>query len=82
MKTVVLSHPAAKDLDGLQPKIRDTISEALNVFAITGQGDVKKLFGQESMLRLRIGRHRAIFTQSATTIDVLYIGKRETTTYR
>jgi mRNA interferase RelE/StbE len=48
---------------------------------MSGSGDVKKL-SERSGYRLRIGRYRVLFAEDAVTILAVYIGKRETTTYR
>ena len=45
---------------------RDTamrIFSALHRFAETGEGDIKKLRGQEDELRLRVGDYRVRFTE-------------------
>jgi mRNA interferase RelE/StbE len=42
---------------------------------------VKKLAGREGY-RMRIGRYRVLFDEDRATILAVYIGKRETTTYR
>jgi mRNA interferase RelE/StbE len=46
-----------------------------------GRGDVKQL-ADRAGFRLRIGSYRVIFDEDKTTILAIYIGKRETTTYR
>lgn len=81
MKTVILTPSAAKDLDALPSDARDLVSEGLNAYAISGAGDVKRLQGRDGY-RLRIGRYRVIFDEDAATILAIYIGKRETSTYR
>jgi mRNA interferase RelE/StbE len=55
--------------------------EGLSNYAISGRGDVKRLEGSE-FSRLRIGRLRVIFDEDRTTVLTIYVGKRETTTYR
>jgi len=42
---------------------------------------LKQLGGREGF-RLRIGRYRVLFDEDRQTILAIYIGKRETTTYR
>lgn len=59
----------------LSPQIRDRISKKLEVFAATGQGDVKKLKGQAGV-RLRVGDWRVIFYEEPGTITVVAIGHR------
>ncbi len=50
--------------------------------AISNVGDVKPITGKPGLFRMRVGRYRAMFNQSATDITILYVGKRETTTYK
>lgn len=80
MKTLILSTAAAKDLDKLDSKSREQVSEALIDYAMKGVGDVKALQGRNGF-RLRVGRYRVIFDEDQNTILAIYIGKRETTTY-
>jgi mRNA interferase RelE/StbE len=80
VKAIIFTRQVAKDFDALPPA-QEQVMESLSSYAITGHGDVKALIGQEGY-RLRIGRYRVIFDQDATTILAIYIGKRETTTYR
>ncbi len=80
MKTIVYTHQAAKDFDALEPVARKAIGEALDLYAREARGDVKRLAGRDGF-RLRVGRYRVLFTEDATMILVVYVGKRETTTY-
>lgn len=81
MKTIILTHAAARDLDKLPSDARSAMIEALTSFAVEGKADVLKLAGRDGY-RLRVGDYRALFTQDETTIVVVYIGRRSTTTYR
>lgn len=81
MKTIVFTHAAAKDLDALPTDARDDVLCGLDLYAMTGRGDVKALSGR-SGFRLRIGRYRVLFDEDSRTILAIYVGKRETTTYR
>lgn len=81
MKTIVLSAPAARDLDNLPAATRRQVSEGLADYAVSGKGDVKRLAGRDGY-RLRIGRYRVIFDEDQTTILAIHVGKRETSTYR
>ncbi len=81
VKTIVITKPAAKDLDALDSKDGEAITAALAAYAVSGRGDVRVLVGREAF-RLRIGRYRVIFTEDEANIHVDYIGKRDTTTYR
>lgn len=81
MKTIVLTRQAAKDFDVIEADDQGAILDGLSAYAISGCGDVKRLQGSDCF-RLRIGRYRVIFDEDQTTILAIYIGKRETTTYR
>jgi len=48
---------------------------------VTGRGDVKALVGRDGF-RLRIGAYRVLFDEDATTILAIYIGRRQTATYK
>jgi mRNA interferase RelE/StbE len=50
-------------------------------YAMTGKGDVKALKGRAGY-RMRVGRYRVLFAEDQITVLAIYIGKRETTTYR
>ncbi len=81
MKTIIFTAAAAKDLDALPADARKTVGDGLISYAMNGVGDVKRLAGREGY-RMRIGRYRVLFDEDAATILAIYIGKRETTTYR
>ena len=81
MKTIILTHSAARDLDRLPPDARTNLTDALIDYAVTGRGDVKRLSGRDGF-RMRVGRYRILFAEDLTTILAIYIGKRETMTYR
>ena len=81
MKTIVFTHAAARDFDELSAEPRAVVGGALIEYAMTGRGDVKKLKGRAGF-RMRVGRYRVLFDEDKTTILAVYIGKRETTTYK
>jgi mRNA interferase RelE/StbE len=81
MKTVIFTAAAAKDHDALPAQAREEVDIALDNYATDGRGDVKRLQGSP-YYRLRVGRYRVVFDEDQTTILAIYIGKRETTTYR
>jgi mRNA interferase RelE/StbE len=81
MKLIILTHKAAKELDGLPEDARTAVTEALAIYATTGRGDVKNLVGRDGF-RMRVGRYRVIFDDDGATILAIHIGKRETATYR
>ncbi len=80
VKTIILTHKAAKDLDALPAVARHSITEALAAYASEGRGDVKKLSGREGF-RLRVGEYRVIFGDDGETILAVYIGRRTSSTY-
>ncbi|MBI4921786.1 MAG: plasmid stabilization protein [Devosia nanyangense] len=81
MKTIIFSKEATRDFDALPMDTREQIDRALDGYALHGRGDVRSLSGRPGY-RLRTGRYRIIFDEDAQTILAIYIGKRETTTYR
>jgi mRNA interferase RelE/StbE len=81
VKTIILTLAAAKDLDALPRDAREQVEVGLHRYAMTGQGDVKALRGRGGY-RLRIGGHRVIFDEDASTILAIYVGRRATTTYK
>lgn len=81
MKTIVFTQAAARDFDALPPEGRQQVENGLIRYATTGEGDVKQLTNRDGF-RLRIGRYRVLFDEDRQTILAVYIGKRETTTYR
>lgn len=81
MKTIIFTHAAARDLYALPAEDRGQVEAGLIRYAMAGEGDVKQLAGRAGY-RLRIGRYRVLFDEDRLTILAIYIGKRETTTYR
>jgi mRNA interferase RelE/StbE len=80
MRTIVLTHQAAKQLDALASEDRFAVTEALALYATEGRGDVKKLSGREGY-RLRVRDYRVIFDDDRAVILAIHIGRRTTTTY-
>ena len=70
-----------KDLDVLPRDARAQVEGGLRRYAMSGQGDGMALRGRAGY-RLRIGSTRVIFDEDQITVLAIYIGKRETTTYR
>jgi mRNA interferase RelE/StbE len=75
MGQILFTPTATRQLLKLSPQVRERIGKKLDVFAVTGQGDVKKLKGQTGM-RLRIGDWRVIYYEDAGTIVVVAVGHR------
>jgi mRNA interferase RelE/StbE len=81
MKTLIFTVGAARDHDALPHDARETVDTALADYALAGRGDVKRLQGSPYH-RLRVARYRIVFAEDRITILLIYIGKRETTTYK
>ena len=63
-RQVCWSNRAEKDLECLDRKTQQRIVAAVDRFAQTGQGDVKRLQGmKEEIFRLRVGDWRVLFSQ-------------------
>ena len=75
MGQILYTPTATRQLLKLSPQVRERIGKKLDVFAATGQGDVKKLKGQTGT-RLRIGDWRVIYYEGAGTIVVVAVGDR------
>jgi mRNA interferase RelE/StbE len=75
MSSVVFKAAARRQWMKLPPHLRKRIATRLNAFAQTGQGDVKKLKGQDGA-RLRVGDYRVIFYQESGDIVVAAVGHR------
>lgn len=80
MKTIILTHSAARDLDELPAPARTAVETALIRYAMSGEGDVKRLQGRKGF-RMRVGSYRVLFDEDRLTILAIYVGRRETTTY-
>ena len=78
---IVLTHAAAKDLDALPAQARASVETALIRYAMSGEGDVKRLQGRGGY-RMRVGSYRVLFDEDQQTNLAIYVGRRETTTYR
>ena len=67
--------PAQRDLRGIDPTHARRILDAVDRFAATGQGDVKRLRGSDG-IRLRVGDYRVRFVREGETIVVLHVDHR------
>ena len=64
---------AIKDLGRLDKKTATRVDQAIQRFADTGQGDVKRLKGQQGELRLRVGKWRVRFTANEDGLSVFHV---------
>jgi mRNA interferase RelE/StbE len=75
MGQIVFAPAATRQWLKLSPQVRERIRKKLDVFAATGQGDIKKLKGQTGA-RLRVGDWRVIYYEETGTIVVVAVGHR------
>lgn len=75
MTEIFFTPHARRQWRKLSPQIRNRIREKLQTFAETGEGDVRKMRGQDGS-RLRIGDWRLVFDQHRETIIVMSVGHR------
>jgi mRNA-degrading endonuclease RelE of RelBE toxin-antitoxin system len=71
VKQIIFTPPARADVRRIDRENAMRILTALHRFAKTGEGDVLKLQGASSELRLRVGDYRIRFTEEPR--DTLYI---------
>ena len=77
MKEVEWTDPALEDMAALDRGIARRVKQALERFAETGAGNVKRLQGIEPPeYRLRVGDYRARFHQHEETVQVLRVRNR------
>jgi mRNA-degrading endonuclease RelE of RelBE toxin-antitoxin system len=76
-RRVSLTRGAERDLERIGSPDAVAIIDALNRFAATASGDVKKLHGYSPpSWRLRVGRYRAIYTVESDVIVVRKVSDR------
>lgn len=63
MKKIIFSPSARSDVRRIDRETAVRILGALDRFARTGEGDIKKLRGDTEELRLRVGDYRVRFTE-------------------
>ena len=63
MKRILFTPPARADVRRIDREDAMRILTALDRFARTGEGDIKKLQGESEELRLRVGDYRVRFTE-------------------
>jgi mRNA interferase RelE/StbE len=76
MKAVAFTKAAWRSWRKLPQAVQDRIEAALNRYAETGEGDVKKLATVEGA-RLRVGDYRAIFIETEEEIEIFAVGHRK-----
>jgi mRNA interferase RelE/StbE len=71
VKKIIFTVPARADIRRLDREAAMRILNALHRFAESGEGDIKKMRGDSSELRLRVGDYRVRFTEEPA--DTLHI---------
>jgi mRNA-degrading endonuclease RelE of RelBE toxin-antitoxin system len=78
VQRVEWSEPAAADMASLERSIANRITKAVERFADSGLGDVKKLQGVDPVtLRLRVGDYRVFFRDRGESIRVVGVRNRK-----
>ena len=78
MREIEWTEPALKDLAALDKPIARRIKQAVERFAQTGAGDVKRLQGiRPPEFRLRSGDWRVRFQLQSNTIQILRVRNRK-----
>ena len=72
MKKIRFQPNVPAEVRAIEQRAALRILEALHRYAETGEGHVKPLTGEfAGLLRLRVGRHRVLFDETAESITVL-----------
>jgi mRNA interferase RelE/StbE len=77
VKRILFSQPASADVRCLDRETAMRIFTALHRFAETGEGDAKRLKGEATELRLRVGDYRVRFTEESETLHILRVLHRK-----
>ena len=79
---VEFTKSAKKEFDRLPSKIRQQVSDALLVLSTNPRSDIlqiKKLKGEDSLFRIRLGDYRVLYSieRKILTVVVIKIGHRQ-----
>jgi mRNA interferase RelE/StbE len=75
-RAVEWTKSAQRDWRAIDPSLGARIIEAVEAFAATGAGDVKKLTGRPGEFRLRVGDYRVVFDLPPGVVRVLRVAHR------
>ena len=75
-KTLIYTSTAARNFSKLPEAVQEAVLEALRVYALTGEGNVKQMKGGLG-LRMRIGDYRVIFDETIESITIISAGNRK-----
>lgn len=74
-KTLIYTATAARSFWSLPDQVQEDILEALRIYALTGEGDVKQMKGGMG-LRMRVGDYRIVFDETKEGITIIAVGHR------
>ena len=79
MTTIIWSPPSEDDLRKLDEGVRRRIDDAIERYALLGEGDVIALRGPNPLRRLRIGKWRVLLrpNEARTTLEVVRVLPRD-----
>lgn len=72
-RQVVFTKRARSDLERLDKPDRSRIVTAVERFAETGHGDIKRIVGTNDQFRLRVGNWRIRFTFGDNALNILRV---------
>ena len=76
MKKIIITPQARTDVRRIDRETAMRILAALDRFARTSEGDIKKLQGDSGELRLRVGDYRVRFHMAADTLEITAVKHR------
>ena len=76
MKVLRWTRSARRQWRKLPAEAQSRIDEALDAYASSAAGDVKKMVGGDGA-RLRVGDYRVIFTETESAIEIRAVGHRK-----
>ena len=82
MKRIEWTQPARTDVRRMDRTEAMRVFTALHKFALTGNGDIKKLQGHTEELRLRVGDYRVRFTEEPQDTLIIHAVRHRSEAYR
>ena len=82
MKRILFTPSARADVRRIDGETAMRILTALDHFAETGEGDIKKLQGNSDELRLRVGDYQVRFTEEPESTLVIHSVRHRFAAYR